>query len=288
MVALPDSLYREMARSPSMSLGSKVAVIAITAILYAMAKAATSFIPTPWGVGQLLVGIFVPAFFAVVANTLSVAIGAGLGTFLGDTFFLTPAGSTNPALSLIAGVPANFVAFLLFGWFVKKYRSWPAFVAATVSFVTLGNLIAASNVVLFGAAVFAPLASLVTTFNLAALILGFTVFWASTMIPAILIAVPLLVRAVKPLKGRSSILADYPSWSDAGARNRLGVSVVLSIALLTLGAVFFLAAPSTAAIFPGFTTYFVIALFSVLILGPIVGAIAGSRMTGERSGSKNI
>ncbi len=288
MKELAEDLHREMPRSPSTSLASKVAVIAITAILYAMAKAVTSFIPTPWGVGQLLIGIFVPAFLAVVANTLSVAIGAGLGTFLGDTFFLTPAGSTNPALSLIAGVPANFIAFLLFGWFVKKYRSWPAFVAATVSFVTLGNLIAAANVVLFGAAVFTPLVALVATFNLAALILGFTVFWASTMIPAILIAVPLLVRAVKPLQGRSSILADYPSWSDAGARNRLGVSVVLSIALLALGAVFFLAAPSTAAIFPGFTTYLVITVVSVLIIGPIVGVIAGSRMAGERNGSKNF
>lgn len=288
MVPLPIYVHSELATTPPITLGSKVAVIAITAILYAMAKAATSFIPTPWGVGQLLIGIFIPAFLAVVANTLSVAIGAGLGTFLGDTFFLTPAGSTNPALSLIAGVPANFVAFLLFGWFVKKYRSWPAFVAATVSFVTLGNLIAAANVVLFGAAVFAPLSALVSAFNLASLILGFTVFWASTMIPAILIAVPLLVRAVRPLQGRSSILADYPSWSDSGAKNRVGVSVLLSIALLALGAVFFLAAPSTAAIFPGFTTYFVITLFSIVILGPLVGAIAGSKMAGESSGSKNL
>src|SRR5438445_13705396 len=138
------------------AMSSYVVAIALTAALYAIAKGLTSFALTPFGVGQMLIFIFVPAFFAVVSPTLAVAIGAGLGTFLGDVLFLTPAGSTNPALSLVAGVPANFIAFLLFGWFVKRYRSWPAFVAATVSFVTLRNLIAATSLVLFGSAVFTP------------------------------------------------------------------------------------------------------------------------------------
>src|SRR2546422_1707411 len=133
-----------------------VVAMALTAALYAVAKGLTSFALTPFGVGQLLIFIFVPAFFAVVSPTLPVAIGAGLGTFLGDVLFLTPAGSTNPALSLVAGVPANFIAFLLFGGFVKRYRSWPAFVAATVFFVTLRDLIAANSLLVFGAAVFSP------------------------------------------------------------------------------------------------------------------------------------
>src|SRR2546428_10439457 len=123
-------------------ISTYVVVMALTAALYAIAKGLTSFALTPFGVGQLLIFIFVPAFFAVVSPTLAVAIGAGLGTFLGDVLFLTPAGSTNPALSLVAGVPANFIAFLLFGWFVKRYRSWPAFVAATLSLVTLRDPIA--------------------------------------------------------------------------------------------------------------------------------------------------
>ena len=64
---------------------SKVALIAITAALYAVAKGLTAFIPTPFGVGQFLLFIFVPAFFAITGDTLSAAIGAGIGTFLGDT-----------------------------------------------------------------------------------------------------------------------------------------------------------------------------------------------------------
>ncbi|MCS4539737.1 MAG: hypothetical protein HYU03_03485 [Thaumarchaeota archaeon] len=274
--------------STATRVSTKVAVIAITAVLYALAKGATAFISTPWGVGQLLIGIFVPAFMAVVAHTLSVAVGAGMGTFLGDLFFLTPLGQTNPALSLVAGVPANFLAFLLFGWFVKKYRSWSAFVAATVSFVTLGNFIAGFSVVVIGSALFTNLQKLFSAFNPAGLILGFTLFWASTMIPAILIAVPLLVRAVRPLRGRSSVLTDYPSWSAAGVKSQLRTSIIFAIVFLLLGVFFFVASPGSLVIFPGLTSYFVVAVVSVLILGPLAGAIAGSRLPGGRDGSKNI
>src|SRR2546426_2636886 len=113
-----------MAASRSATVSSRVAVIAITAVLYTFAKGVTGFIPTPWGVGQLLIGIFVPAFMAVVADTPSLAIRAGLGKFLRGVLFLLPARSTSPGPSLLAGVPAHFVAVLLFCWFVKKYRSW--------------------------------------------------------------------------------------------------------------------------------------------------------------------
>src|SRR5712691_5106418 len=272
-----------MSEQQALTASSRVAIIALTAVLYTVAKGITGSIPTPWGVGQLLIGIFVPAFMAVVADTLSVAVGAGLGTFLGDVIFLTPAGSTNPALSLIAGVPANFVAFLLFGWFVKRYRSWPAFVAATVSFVTLGNLIAATSLVLFGAAVFTPVNYLITNFTPPALILGFTVFWTSTMIPAILIMVPILVRAVRPLQGRSPIITDYPSWSGGPMKNQLITSVIFGAIFIVLGALFFVASPSTLGLFPGVTTYFVITVASVIILGPLAGAIAGTKLVGKQA-----
>ena len=55
----------------------------ITTVLYAVGKGMTAYINTPWGVGQLLVGVFFPALMAVVSETLPVAIGAGLGTFVG-------------------------------------------------------------------------------------------------------------------------------------------------------------------------------------------------------------
>src|SRR6267142_1398298 len=130
----------------------KVTLIAMTAAMYAVAKGLTAFIPTPFGVGQFLLFIFVPAFFAIVGDTLSAAIGAGMGTFLGDAIFLTPLGQTNPALSLVSGVPA------------------------------------------------------------------------------VVIAVPLLLRAIRPLVGRSSILAYYPSWSDYEVRRLLPASLGYAVA----------------------------------------------------------
>ncbi len=274
-------IYNELAsygRLASADVSTRVTLIAITAVLYAVGKGITAYIPTPWGVGQLLVGIFLPAFFAVVAETVPVAIGAAMGTFIGDVLFLTPLGATNPALSLIAGVPANFVGILLFGWFVKKYRSWPGFVAATVSFVTLGNLIAATSVVLFGAAVFAPVNYLITHFDLAGLILGLTVYWNMTSIPAIIVGVPLLLRAVRPLFGRSRILQSNPDWSEGVHGRQAAVTLAFAFLFLLLGLIFLVTAPSSLALWPGLTDYFAVAAAIVLIFAPVASVVAGSKL----------
>ena len=214
----------------------------------------------------------------MVAETVPVAIGAGLGTFIGDVLFLTPLGGTNPALSLIAGVPANFLAFLLFGWFVKRYRSWAGFIAGTVSFVTLGNLIAATSVVLFGAAVFAPLGALITHFSLAGLVLGLTVYWNMTSIPAIVIAVPLLIRAVRPLFGRSRVLLSKPDWSAGVSGSQAGISLAFAFLFLLIGLAFLISAPSSLALWPGLTNYFALAAALVLIFAPIASVVAGTKV----------
>jgi hypothetical protein len=254
--------------------GTKVAIIAATAVLYAIGKGLTAYIPTPWGVGSLLVFIFFPAYFAVVSDTLSVAIGAGMGTFVGDALFLTPLGTTNPALSLIAGVPANFFAFLLFGWFVKKYRTWSGFVAGTVAFVTLGNLIAAVSVVLFGSLVFAPAAGL-ASFNAVNLVLGFTVFWNMTSIPAIIIAVPILIRATRPLFGRSQILMSDPQWSVQTSARQIAISLGFAGIFLLLGVVFLVGFYSGAPLWTNLNFYFPVTALLVLVFAPLVSVIAG-------------
>ena len=250
--------------SSSPIMQPKLAGVIITAALYAIGKWITAFIPTPWGVGQLLVGIFLPAYMAVTSDTLSVATGAGLGTFLGDFFV-----QTNPTLSLIAGVPANFVAFLLFGWFVKKYKSWPSFVAATVVFVSLGNLIAAALVFLF-------IKSTIGATLPSSAIMGLTIFWNTTSIPAILIGVPALVRATRSLYGRSRILSDFPTWSDAiGTR---GYAIALGFAFLycALGGAIFLLLPSSVEGSPGLG-YFVLGAILVIVFGSISNLVGGSR-----------
>ena len=262
---------------------AKVSMIALTAILYVAGKGLTAYIPTPWGVGQLLIGVFLPAFLAITSDTLPVAIGAGLGTFVGDVLILTPLGLTNPALSLIAGVPANFFAFLLFGWFVKKYKSWSGFVAATVAFVTLGNLIAAVAVDLFGSLVFAPAAGL-SSFNAVNVIFGFTVFWNMTSIPAVLIVVPVLIRAVRPLFGRSRVLKYEPQWGGGTSGREIGISIVFAVLFIALGAIFLYGfyAP-VSPIWSGLYFYVPLASLIVLVFAPLVSVVAGTRGPDKRS-----
>lgn len=258
------------------SASANVAIIAVTAILYTIGKGLTAYIPTPWLVGQVLVGIFLPAFLAVVSETVPVAVGAGIGTFVGDVLFVAPAGVTNAPLSLIAGVPANFVAFLLFGWFVKKYRTWSGFVAATVAFVTLGNLIAAFMVVRFASLVFAPAAGL-AAFPSLNLILGYTVFWNMTAIPAIIIAVPVLIRATRPLLGRSQIVRFDPQWSAGSQRRQSIISLGFAAIFLALGATFLYGYyASVSAIWSGLDFYVPVTALLVLVFAPLVSVVAGT------------
>jgi len=251
------------------NLATKLAVVVITTVLYAIGKWMTAFIPTPWGVGQLLVGIFLPAFMAVTSDTLSVAVGAGLGTFVGDFFV-----QTNPTLSLIAGVPANFIAFLLFGWFVKRYKSWPSFVAGTIIFVSLGNLIAAVQVFLF-------IKSTIGATLPSSAIMGLTIFWNTTSIPAILIGVPVLVRAARPLYGRSRILSDYPQWSSSIGARGYAVALVFAFLYCALGGAIFLLVPSSVDVSPGLA-YFVVGALLVIVFGSISNLVGGS---GKRPGN---
>ena len=245
------------------TIGLKIAIIVITTVLYAMGKWITAFIPTPWGVGQLLVGIFLPAFMAVTSDTLSVAIGAGLGTFVGDFFV-----QTNPTLSLIAGVPANFVAFLAFGWFVKKYSSWPSFVAGTVIFVSFGNLIAATLVYFFANA------TIGVTLPSSA-ILGLTIFWNTTSIPAILIGVPILIRGARPLYGRTKLLSEFPQWPGTISIRGYVLALGFAFAYTALGAIVFFLQPSSVSVSPGLA-YFVIGALLVVVFGSISSFVAGA------------
>jgi hypothetical protein len=246
------------------SLTVKVSVIAVSAALFAVAKGITAYIRTPWGVGQLFIASFVPAFFAVSSDTVPAAIGAGVGSFLGDVLFLVPLGSTTPFFAITVGAPANFIAVLLLGWFVKRYKSWSAFVAATICFLTLGNAIAGALLVYL-----APLP--------VQLILGFTVYWNMTAIPAILIGVPILVRATRPIVGRSKILNYSPEWSDLG-RKQLAVSLAFSLLFVAFGGAIFLLAPGTVGGWPGLAFYFALSAVVVVVFGPLASVLAGQKI----------
>jgi hypothetical protein len=252
------------AGSQKASVTAQVSVIAISAALFAVAKGVTAFIRTPWGVGQLFIAAFIPAFFAVTADTLPAAIGAGAGSFLGDVIFLVPLGATTPFFALTVGAPANFVAVLLLAWFVKRYRSWPAFVAGVICFETIGNVVAGGLLVYL-----IPLP--------VSLILGYTVYWDMTAIPAMLIGVPILVRATLPTIGRSKILRYTPEWSSVG-RRQMALSLFFSLLFVGFGGAIFLLAPSTVVGWPGLATYFAIAGVVVVVFGPLASFLTGRRV----------
>lgn len=186
----------------------EISAAALCAALYAVAKAATAFIPTPWGIGQFAPGVVVPAFFTIVFGPLVGALGGGIGVFVGD-LYLSTFGLTNPFLSLIAGVPANFAGFYLLGWLMYRWGSWRGFLWASLLGLTVGNLIAASVVVfyistLLGA--FWPLdVQLATT-------VGLTLFWITTMLPFVLAIVPALVKAVSKSRLSSLAAGSWLSW----------------------------------------------------------------------------
>ncbi|HLI46277.1 MAG TPA: ECF transporter S component [Geobacterales bacterium] len=175
-----------------------VAYTAICAALYAVSIVIFAFIPTPWGVGHFRPTVIIPQFFAFLGGPWVAAIGAAIGTFLGDVFGLYPAGLSNPLLSLIAGVPANFFGFLLFGYLIKRFNTWQDFIWVSLVSLFIGNLIAGMAVAFSLGIVFNPSVGYTTTYRLYTG-MGLTLFWLVTMLPFTYGITPLLVRYIFPV-----------------------------------------------------------------------------------------
>lgn len=213
----------------------KLALISISAALYATAIGITSPISTPWGVGQFRPGVVFPSIFAIVYGPFVGGLGAAIGTFVGDIVFLVPLNLTTPLLSLVAGVPGNFIGFYLMGWFMRKYRSWNGFVFGSFIALLVGNLVCAIGVVGY-------LTLTLTWPGLSAdallgAVFGFTFFWLVTMIPFVVPLVPPLVKALQPLVG-SRIDFGFFGWrKDSGKeafKSSIYVGGVLGILFLVV------------------------------------------------------
>jgi hypothetical protein len=90
-----------------------IVVIGISAALYAVfgiLTAGFSFL----GVG-FLPAVVIPAVFAVLYGPWVGGLGAAIGIFIRDMVV-----HGNPALSLVAGVPANFIVFFIIGYFALR------------------------------------------------------------------------------------------------------------------------------------------------------------------------
>lgn len=277
-----------MYSSFSSSRARLIASAAVCAALYAIVNAVTAFIRTPWGVGEFRPGVVIPAFFAITAGPLPAALGAGIGSFIGDMISLVPAGQSNFLWSIGAGLPGNFVGFLLLGYLYQKMKSWKGFVFGTTVGLFVGNLIAAFGVVLLGMFFLPP--STLNSFNgmnigLASGIgIGLLLFWFGTMFPFVIILVPPLVRFLRPYASNLSIGREYPELSEGNRKLVWGWSILVSglvLAALAVAILSGLAGVKAIVSSDGGSLFwiaiFIISAISVLVMGAFIPQIAPSQ-----------
>ena len=212
----------------TLSAAKRLSLISINAALYAVAIAVTSPIPTPWGVGHFRPGVVIPAIFTVVFGPIIGGIGAAIGCFLGD-FALSFFGLTTPLLSLIAGVPGNFVGFYVMGWLISKRRSLGFFVVSSFIALIIGNLVAALGVLAYFWFVVPSWAQWPLDLKIA-VVSGLTLFWVATMVIFVIPLVPIMLNYIEPslrrigLGGTSNLSWDNSSGST---RSCIGIALIL-------------------------------------------------------------
>ena len=85
---------------------------AVNAALYAGIGALWTLFPLMIFGVRFWPQVFVPAVFSVLFGPWVGGVGAAIGIFLADTIY----GTHDALLSLLVGVPANFIGFFVIGW----------------------------------------------------------------------------------------------------------------------------------------------------------------------------
>lgn len=270
-----------------------VASAAICAALYAIVNASTSFISTPFGLGEFRPGAVIPAFFAITVGPLPAALGAGIGSFIGDMVSLVPTGRSTFLWALLAGGTGNFLGFLTLGYVYDKLKNWRGFIVGTTAGLCVGNVVAAAGVVLIGM-FFLPASSLNTFSGMAggpaaAIGSGLFLFWFGTMFPFVIILVPPIVRLLRPYASSLSVGREYPDLRETNKKLLWGWSIL--VALLVLGALavaIFSGIPGISLIvkaYGGERTWeilFIIAAAAVLIVGAFLPQLSSAPKPEEK------
>lgn len=153
------------------------AVTAVCAALYFVVGYSTSFGFSLGGVA-FWPAAFIPAVFAVLFGPWVGGTGAAIGIFIRDVLY-----HGDPLLSLIAGVPANFLVFFLIGYLTKtKLTPTKTFTA-----VVLGATVVLTGLLL--PTVFLPAESVAfTAFSMQLTIALFTVSLAVSAVLFLIIS----------------------------------------------------------------------------------------------------
>lgn len=201
------------------------------AALYALGAYSTSYIESPWGIGQFRPAVIIPAFFAISFGPLVGGVGAAMGTFIQSIVRYG-----HPWLTLISGTPANFVAFYLFGALLHKKFSWTRFLIVSVMVLIFANLLCAVGVL--GAVVTGIYPIPLSPPYYTGFVIGLTLWWFITMLPFVLLFTPVLLRSVAMALPhlipeairRASLKKELPTKS-------FGLTLAFSgIAVLSIGA----------------------------------------------------
>jgi hypothetical protein len=257
------------------SAASSLARMAMCAALYAVVNGITAPIGTPWGVGQFRPGVVVPAIFAITSGTMVGAVGAGVGSLVGDILFLVPLGQTSYILAVGAGLPGNFVGFLLFGLIVNRYKSWSAFAVGSAASLLVGNLIAAAGVMLLA---FSTATGTSFWMGLA----GFTLFWEFTMLPFMILVVPIILRALYTNPSSRIWSNGLPSWAKEPFARMLAICIVSSLPFFAVGGLslagyfdsFYNSWPHFGSILGNVMSLFELGIAVTLVVAPVAPRIA--------------
>jgi len=112
----------------------KTSMTAINAALYVVFGGFTNLGIVVYGV-RFWPAVIVPAVFAVLFGPVVGGVGAAIGIFLADVIY----GHGNALLSLIVGVPANFIAFYIMGYVQRKF-SWKKYFILAFAGLAAGSI----------------------------------------------------------------------------------------------------------------------------------------------------
>ena len=163
----------------------------LCAALYAIGCYITSYIVSPWGVGQFRPAVVIPTLFAVVFGPLPAGLGAAIGTLIADSANM---GSFNVG-SLIAAVPGNFLGFYMMGYILRRGFTWGRFILSVIVTLIFANLMVAVLYVGVYMNLFMGQLPNLDSLGLSIFTVGLTIWWFVTMLPFELLVAPPLIRA---------------------------------------------------------------------------------------------
>jgi len=94
-------------------------LIAVNAAVYAGIGALWTLFPLLIFGVRFWPQVFAPAAFSVIFGPWVGGVGAAIGIFIADVLY----GSHDPLLSLLVGVPSNFIGFFVIGWLTNRSLS---------------------------------------------------------------------------------------------------------------------------------------------------------------------